>query len=145
MDDALIEKVKSGNDHAFRLLVEKYKSHIYKSVYAVLHNQKDAEDAAQEVFLKIYHSLPQYENQGFKTWITRIAVNHAIDMKRKHVRRREDRMVEVQSSNLKVAQTKSTEDVTLENELKQLVRNWLDELPDNYRDVMVGFYIKEKT
>lgn len=145
MDDVLIEKVKSGNDHAFRLLVERYQPHIYISVYAVLRNQKDAEDATQEVFLKIYHSLPQYENQGFKTWITRIAVNHAIDMKRKHVQRREDRMVEVQSSNLKVAHTESTEDVALENELRQLVRNRLDELPDNYRDVMIGFYIKEKT
>lgn len=145
MDDVLIEKVKSGNDHAFRLLVERYKSHIYKSVYAVLLNQKDAEDAAQEVFLKIYHSLPQYGNQGFKTWITRIAVNHAIDMKRKHMRRQEDRMVEVESSNQKVAYTESTEDVALENELRQLVRNRLDELPDNYRDVMIGFYIKEKT
>lgn len=145
VDAVLIEKVKSGNDHAFRLLVEKYQEHIYKTVYAVLRNQKDAEDAAQEVFVKIYNSLPQYKNQGFKTWITRIAVNQAIDRKRKHVCRREDMMNEIQSSNLSALQIESTEQVVLVNEVKQLVRKRLDELPDNYRDVMVGFYIKEKT
>ena len=58
----------------------------FTTVYGVLRNEKDAEDAAQEVFLKIYTSLPQYEKQGFKTWISRIAVNHAIDMKRRQVR-----------------------------------------------------------
>ncbi len=78
-DAVLIEKVKNGNDHAFRLLVEKYRNLIFHIVYGILRNEKDAEDAAQEVFIKIYTSLPQYEKQGFKTWISRIAVNHAID------------------------------------------------------------------
>lgn len=145
MDAALIEKVRSGNDHAFRLLVEKYRTHVYKSVYAVLRNQKDAEDASQEVFVKIYISLPRYKNQGFKTWITRIAVNHAIDMKREHVRKRESMEEEMQSSNLKIPYMESTEQVVLMNEIKQLVRSRLDELPDNYRDVITGFYIEEKT
>jgi len=67
LDDGLIEKIKSGNDHAFRLLVEKYRNHVFHTVYGVLRNEKDAEDAAQEVFMKIYTSLPQYEKQGFKT------------------------------------------------------------------------------
>ncbi|MFZ3580074.1 RNA polymerase sigma factor [Virgibacillus sp. DJP39] len=145
MDETLIEKVKSGNDHAFRLLVEKYRIHIYKSVYAVLRNHKDTEDAVQEVFLKIYHALPQYKNQGFKTWITRIAVNHAIDSKRKHIRRQEDIQIDNESSNLNVSQTDSLEQVVLDNEMKRLVRNQLNELPDNYREVMIGYYINEKT
>lgn len=107
MDAALIKIARSGNDHAFRLLVEKYQLHVYKSVYAVLRNQKDAEDASQEVLLKIYTSLPRYENQGFKTWITRIAMNHAIDMKRKHSRRREDMESAMHSTNLKASHTEN--------------------------------------
>ena len=79
-----------GSDHAFRLLVEKYRNDVFRTVFAVLRDQKEAEDAAQEVFMKIYTSLPQYENQGFKTWMTRIAVNHAIDVKRKLARRKEE-------------------------------------------------------
>jgi DNA-directed RNA polymerase specialized sigma24 family protein len=55
-----------------------------------LHHPKDAEDAAQEVFVKLYLSLPQYERQGFKTWLTRIAVNQGIDVKRRLQRKTED-------------------------------------------------------
>lgn len=90
MTDELVEKVRAGNDHAFRILIETYKQTIYRTVYSVLRNQKDAEDVTQEVFIKIYTSLPQYKNQGFKTWITRIAVNHAIDLKRKRQRQKEE-------------------------------------------------------
>jgi RNA polymerase sigma factor (sigma-70 family) len=68
--------VLEGNDHAFRLLVEKYRNDVFRTIFAVLRDQKEAEDAAQEVFMKIYTSLPQYQNQGFKTWMTRIAVKH---------------------------------------------------------------------
>lgn len=71
-DEVLINKIKSGHDHAFRLLIEKYRHDLFRTIFAVLRDQKEAEDAAQVVFLKIYHSLSQYENQGFKTWITRM-------------------------------------------------------------------------
>lgn len=64
--------------------MEKHRDYLFRSIYSVLKDQKEAEDATQEVFIKIYTSLPKYENQGFKTWITRIAINHAIDMRRKN-------------------------------------------------------------
>lgn len=143
MDTMLIEKVKSGNDHAFRILVEKYRLHIFHSVFAILRNQQDAEDATQEVFLKIYASLPNYENQGFKTWISRIAVNHAIDIKRKKIRRKEDQTLELQPEKYQT-QT-STEEMVLLKEKQSLISKRLDELPDNYREVIEGFYIKEKS
>ncbi len=145
MDATLIKKVMNGNEQAFRLLVEKYRIHIYKSVFAVLRNQNDAEDAVQEVFLKIYTSLSQYEHQGFKTWMTRIAVNHAIDIKRKKKQRLEDPMTELQNEYLVDPQIVSMEQVMLKNEEKQLIRKHLHELPQNYRDVTIGFYIEEKT
>lgn len=143
MDAILIEKVKSGNDHAFRILVEKYRLHIFHSVFAILRNQQDAEDATQEVFLKIYASLPNYENQGFKTWISRIAVNHAIDIKRKKIRRKEDQTLELQPEKYQT-QT-STEEMVLLKEKQSLISKRLDELPANYREVIEGFYIKEKS
>lgn len=144
MDDVLIEKIKSGNDHAFRLIVEKYRNYIFHSVYGVLRNEKDAEDAAQEVFMKIYTSLPQYEKQGFKTWITRIAVNHAIDIKRKKVRRQEEMNVEYEETS-HAPPGESVEFLVLKRERQNLLRKQLDELPENYRGVVEGFYIKEQT
>lgn len=143
-DQVLIRKILSGNDHAFRLLVEKYRTDLFRVVYAVLRDQKDAEDATQEVFIKIYHSLPKYENQGFKTWITRIAVNHAIDMKRKRDRRRED-VVEGAQFESMIVQGHGVEAQLVTNEQRRLVRERLHELPENYRNMIYDFYIEEKS
>lgn len=143
-EEALIEKVLDGDDHAFRLLVEKYRNDVFRTIFAVLRDQKEAEDAAQEVFMKIYLSLPQYQNQGFKTWITRIAVNQAIDIKRKQARRREEVAEELELPLVGTAKD-SVEKEIIETDRRRLVRRKLDELPDNYRDVIYGFYIAEKS
>jgi len=143
-DQDLIQKIKSGNDHAFRLLVEKYRTDLFRTIYAVLRDQKEAEDATQEVFIKIYTSLPQYEDQGFKTWITRIAVNHAIDMKRKRDRRQEDILDLVEYDTIG-SEKESVETEVIINERSELVRKKLHELPVNYRNVIYDFYIAEKS
>ncbi len=133
-----------GSDHAFRLIVEKYRNDVFRTVFAVLRNQKEAEDAAQEVFMKIYHSLSQYENQGFKTWMTRIAVNHAIDVKRKLARRKEEVAEAIEQQALGTPRD-GVEKEILNNERLRQVRKRLNELPENYRDVIYGFYIAEKS
>ena len=143
-DHDLIQKVIKGNDHAFRLLIEKYRNDLFRTIFAVLRDKKEAEDATQEVFIKIYTSLPQYENQGFKTWITRIAVNHAIDMKRKNERRQED-MLDSNSYDTIGSEKESVETEVINNERRLLVRKKLHELPLNYRNVIYDFYIEEKS
>ncbi|WP_342429311.1 sigma-70 family RNA polymerase sigma factor [Neobacillus sp. FSL H8-0543] len=140
----LIKKVLDGSDHAFRLLVEKYRNDVFRTIYAVLRDQKDAEDAAQEVFMKIYTSLPHYENQGFKTWMTRIAVNHAIDMKRKQARLKEEVSETLEQLALGTPLDGVEKDL-IEIERRRLVRKRLNEVPENYRDVIYGFYIAEKS
>jgi len=70
-----------------RLLIDKYSQHVYHVAYSVLRNDQDAQDAAQEAFIQIYKSLPDYRSEGFKTWISRIAFHKAIDAKRKLGRR----------------------------------------------------------
>ena len=125
------------------MLIEMHKQYVFKSIYGVLRNQKDAEDASQEVWIKIYTSLPRYEHQGFKTWMTRIAVNHAIDCKRKHARKREELVDETPGEG---GTWKSVEKLDCsKNEQKQLVLKHLEEVPDSYREVIKGFYIKEKS
>lgn len=139
--DPLIEKAKNGSEHAFRMLIEMHKQYVFKCIYGVLRNQKDAEDASQEAWMKIYSSLPQYENQGFKTWMTRIAVNHAIDCKRRQARQKEDLVDDLPERESRDA----VERRLLKNEQKQLVLRHLEEVPESYREVIEGFYIKEKS
>ncbi|WP_254842640.1 sigma-70 family RNA polymerase sigma factor [Bacillus sp. MRMR6] len=134
----------AGDDDAFRLLVEKYRNDVFRTVFAVLRDLKEAEDAAQEVFLKIYTSLPRYEHQGFKTWMTRIAVNHAIDVQRKQARQSVE-VVEALEQQAFGTPKDSIEKEMIQNERQRQVRKRLNELPDNYRDVIYGFYIAEKS
>ncbi|WP_238985093.1 sigma-70 family RNA polymerase sigma factor [Bacillus kwashiorkori] len=119
-----------------------FKNDVFRLVYGVLRNQKDAEDAAQEVFLKIFTSLPKYENQGFKTWISRIAINHAIDIKRKQARMRE----EVSDTYLETAsEERSVEETIIQEEKRRKIQERIRDLPENYRDVIYGYYILEKS
>ncbi|WAA12882.1 RNA polymerase sigma factor [Fervidibacillus halotolerans] len=137
-----MEKARAGNHHAFRMLVEMYRDDVYRIVYGILRNQKDAEDAAQEVFIKIYKSLPNYKNQGFKTWISRIAVNHCIDMKRKAYRKREEITDAIPE---KMSNQNPTERRVIERELREQIYEKINKLPGNYRDVVYGYYIQGKT
>ncbi|WP_431731880.1 sigma-70 family RNA polymerase sigma factor [Bacillus timonensis] len=113
-------------------------------MYPVLRHEKDAEDAEQEVFLKIYYALPQYSAQGFKAWITRIAINHAIDVKRKKQRQHE---LIIEPDELP-ALSSSEENVViplLRKEQRELVKNRLHDMPANYREVIEAYYIAEKS
>ncbi|MWV44668.1 sigma-70 family RNA polymerase sigma factor [Paenibacillus sp. HJL G12] len=127
------------------MLVEQYGQHVFQTAYSVLREQKDAEDAAQEVFLQVYKSLPDYRSQGFKTWITRIAVHKAIDAKRRLNRRREDQMAD---GELIEHLPSAEEDVLgqlVRHEKKMLLEKKMDQLPAQHRDILNQFYIQEKS
>ncbi|GAE91435.1 hypothetical protein JCM21714_384 [Gracilibacillus boraciitolerans JCM 21714] len=66
-DEQLIKMIKSGNNQALRILIERYKHHVFKVTLSVVHNQQDAEDLAQETFIKMIDALSTYQSQGFKT------------------------------------------------------------------------------
>lgn len=126
------------------MLIERYANYIYQAVYGVLQSTKDAEDAAQEAFVQIYLSLPGYERRGLKTWMSRIAVHKAIDWKRKLVRRQEQSMTDILEQALPDRMS-STETVVLNRERSRTLAKRINELPDTFRDVVVDFYMEEKS
>ena len=79
-----VEQARSGDKAAFSLLVQAYQRPVYNLTYRMLGNPEEAEDAAQETFLRAYSRLKQYNpNHKFSTWIFSIANHHAIDRLRK--------------------------------------------------------------
>lgn len=139
-----IERTIAGETEAFRCLIDKYSPYLYHVIYSVLRSTKDAEDVTQEVLLKIYASLPQYRHQGLKTWMTRIAVNKAIDFKRAMERKREQLSGEIEEL-VTPDEEYSLEDEVLNKQQQQRIREYLDHMPDNYREVVVAFYMEEKS
>jgi len=85
MDDiSFIENFKKGDTSAFGSLVEKYQDRIYTLCRYMLENQDDANDAAQDTFVKAFQGLKAFTpTSSFYTWLYRIAVNTCLDHKRK--------------------------------------------------------------
>jgi RNA polymerase sigma-70 factor (ECF subfamily) len=85
-DFELIERFKSGDTSAFEQIVLTYQDRIYSLCKYMLGNAHDAEDAAQDAFLKAYQALPKFQPEAsLYTWLYRIATNTCIDYKRKPV------------------------------------------------------------
>ncbi len=77
-------KAQNGDSQAFTLLVETYSRPVYNLCYRMLGNAEDAEDAAQETFLRAYQSLRRYDrSRSFSTWLLSIAAHYSIDQIRK--------------------------------------------------------------
>ena len=77
-DQVLVERVQQGDKRAFDLLVRKYQNRIVHLVTRYLHDPVEAQDVAQEAFIKAYRALPSFRgDSAFYTWLYRIAINTA--------------------------------------------------------------------
>ncbi len=79
-----IEQARQGDDGAFGCLVEAYQKPVFSLCYRMLGNSRDAEDAAQESFIRAYRYLNKYDpDRSFATWLLSIASHYCIDRMRK--------------------------------------------------------------
>lgn len=80
----LVTRTKKGDRAAYKELVERYQKRVFGIVFAMLHNREDAMELSQEVFIKVYKRIGDFEEKSsFYTWVYRIAVNLAIDFRRR--------------------------------------------------------------
>jgi len=87
-DWELVSKAREGDQLAFSDLVRRYQDRIYNTVYGLVGDRDDADDVAQEAFVKAYRSLGRFRgNSSFYTWIYRIAVNTCLDWMKSRARR----------------------------------------------------------
>ena len=85
----LIQRVLGGQDEAFRELMRPYEHAVFITTQAILKNEADAEDAAQEVVLKAFTNLSKFRGDSkFSTWLVRIATNEALMKLRKERRQK---------------------------------------------------------
>ncbi len=93
-EEMLIEKSKNGDVEAFEELILTYQKKILNFTYRMLGDIGDAEDVAQEVFLKAYRAISGFDGKSsFSTWIYKIASNTAMDELRKRKRRGTDKNI----------------------------------------------------
>lgn len=94
-DIEIIQKVTSGNAQAFAGIVRKYQGKVMRLCLSMA-GERGAEDAAQEIFLKVYESLNEFEERSaFSTWLYRIASNHCLNIISKRKSERLDSLDEL--------------------------------------------------
>ncbi|MGA8030229.1 MAG: RNA polymerase sigma factor [Bryobacteraceae bacterium] len=103
-DSAAADEARKGNQHAFRVLVERHSQSVFRLAFRMTGNEQDAEDLVQETFLRVYKQLDRFDGRStFGTWVYRICANCSLDLIRSRKSRKE--------------QQASTDDET---------QNWLD-------------------
>ncbi|GAA0179520.1 sigma-70 family RNA polymerase sigma factor [Clostridium sediminicola] len=145
VDDIIIKKAANGDKDAFRIIVEQYKNLVFGACYKIVQDPHEAENLAQETFLKIYKALPQYRYQGFKTWVMRIAVNKAIDSKRKMKKLKEREMNNVEVLEYIEDPKMSVGEQLVKKEEAYQLALCCKELPEKYSTIINQYYMENKS
>jgi RNA polymerase sigma-70 factor (ECF subfamily) len=137
-----IQQVQKGDKQAFSWIMDKYKDVVYTMCIRILNSEEDAREAAQDVFVKVYKSINNYQGKSkLSTWIYRIAYNHSISVLRKKVK-----MIDLVDDFPDYAIDENSLDAL--NELKDEERKFylqsaLETLPETDALVITLFYYEE--
>jgi RNA polymerase sigma-70 factor (ECF subfamily) len=135
MDDDLQELVgQSRYREAFELLLARYQNKVFRLAYSMLGNEALAEEAAQDIFVRVWKALPVYNGRAsVSTWLYAISRNACLSALRKQAARRESPLAET-------AEPRSSDRV-----MQVDVSALLARLPEVYRRVLTLFYLEEKS
>lgn len=134
-----LNQALKGDSQAFTVLVEMYQRPVYNLCYRMLSNAEDAEDAAQETFLRAYKSMRRYDNsRPFSTWLLSIAAHYCIDQ----IRRRRFQIVSLEDLPVPDVPDPSPgmESGLARREEQRRVRAMLDGLDPTDRAAVVMYY-----
>jgi RNA polymerase sigma-70 factor (ECF subfamily) len=142
-DDVLVERVLSGDQKAYALLVVKYQRRIQRLVGRMVRDVDLIEDIAQETFISAFKALHQFRGEAkFYTWLYRIAVNCAkktlLELKHQPISQRHDysRENETFFENANLITYESPESLAAAKELAAMVNKVMDELADELRQAI---------
>ena len=142
-DQLLVERVQGGDRRAFDLLVLRYQQRILKLIMRLVRNPTEAEDVAQEAFIRAYRALPSFRgDSAFYTWLYRIAINTAKNHLVSIHRRQLDQDVDLQDPenyevHARLRDEETPEGLVLQEELRVTVERAIGSLPDELRTAIM--------
>lgn len=135
-DARLVDDARRGNRDAFGELVTRYERRLIRVILRFVPDMEQARDLAQETFMRTYRRLDQFDSsRRFGPWLFRIGVNLTLDHLRKRKRRLRWNLFSDASGDTQP--DPSTPDPRNKLDLSQEVRAVMDQLPENYRSVLV--------
>lgn len=134
-EQELLARCKAGDQAAFRIVVEHHMRKVYNVAYSFLQNHHDADDVAQESFIRAHRALPGFRgDSGFSTWLYRIVTNLALDRLRQRQRAME-RQVSIDETLHQLVEEK-TDDMS-QADIQMHIERALHELPTLQRAVVI--------
>lgn len=137
-DEILLDRIINGEADLYNQIIEKYKSYAFTLALNILNNREDAEEAAQDSFIKAYQHLKNFNRQSkFSTWLYRIVFNTSVSYKRKQKAKKE---------TLETVKYTYYESYSSEVEIKdqqKFIHQALQKLLELDRTVITLFYLKE--
>ncbi|MBW7931404.1 MAG: RNA polymerase sigma factor RpoE [Gammaproteobacteria bacterium] len=142
-DQSLVQRVQQGDRRAFDVLVLRYQQRIVKLIMRYVHDPVEAQDVAQEAFIKAYRALPAFRgDSAFYTWLHRIAINTAKNYLVSLRRRPVDYSLDLQDpenhdANARLRDEDSPEGLVMQQELQQVVAQAIASLPEELRTAIM--------
>lgn len=142
-DQLLVKRVQHGDRRAFDLLVLRYQQRIMKLIMRYVHDPSEAQDVAQEAFIKAYRALPAFRgDSAFYTWLYRISINTAKNYLVALQRRPLDYALDLQEPdnyevNVRLRDEETPEGLALQEELRQTVERTIASLPEELRTAIM--------
>jgi len=137
-EKALVERCRRGEDEAWRELVDRFGQRIYSVAYHFTLKREDAEELAQEIFLKIFENLHRYDG-GFPlvAWIVSVSRNLCIDRYRRRKREKSFRFVSDEAVAPMLTARDDPAADALQKERAKLLFSALAEIPEDLAEVLV--------
>lgn len=144
-DQHYINLILNGNTNNFATLVDRYKDMVYTLALKMLNNKEEAEEIAQDTFIKVFNSLSKFKGESkFSTWVYKVTYNTCLDALKKKKKQNNVAYIEDFSEH----QTKTLEgilDNIDEKERNRAIQDCLEELPSDEAFLLTLYYFDDKS
>ena len=144
-DDQIINQILAGDTYAYRQLVERYKDLVFTLALRMLKHREEAEEVAQDAFVKVYRSLHKFKGDSkFSTWIYKVTYNTCLDKIKMNKKYCNDVAIDEFTFNKLDAIDNALQHM-IDTERHDLVKQCVNKLPSEDAYILTLFYFEELT
>ena len=142
-DQKLIEAIQNGDTKAYTQLVNRYKDLVYTLAIRMLKHREEAEEVAQDTFIKVFKSLQKFKGDSkFSTWIYKVTYNTCLDRIKKNKKHYNDVAIDEFTFN-KLDSIDNALDNMINEEKSVLIKKCINKLPEASSALLTLFYFEE--
>ncbi len=143
-DNAIIALIRAGDKEAYRQLVERYQQKVFQTCMGFVHDEEDAADLSQDVFIRAYEKLSSFKGEAqFSTWLYRMTTNVAINFVRKRKFRSLFQRMDVGTSGAQIKSGEGADAHVLRTEQKKLLKQAIARLTSSQQKAFVLSHYQE--